>query len=103
MGANNEINNLNIHHMEVPYKITDCTNKVVILRPSMIIDDRKYKAIKAMMHYMKENCGAKEVMVIPEDIDFDMMSKGEAIDKINDYIDELYRIKENLGCDEDDE
>lgn len=52
------------------------------------------------MHYMKDNCGVKEVIVIPNNINYEIIDRDTAICKINDLIDELHNIKDRLYEDE---
>ena len=90
------MNNLNIHHTDIPYEIAECEDKIVVLKVPVDIDDRKYKAIKAIINHIKETCGANEVIIIPDDINFNIIDKDKAIGMINGYIDELHHIKEEL-------
>ena len=92
---------LNVHHMDIPYDVVECEDKVVVLNIPSDIDDRKYKAIKAIMHYIKDNCGAKEVITIPDIIDFKSMEVNDAINLINDHINSLHAIKEEILLDEE--
>ena len=74
----------------------DCEDKVVLLKVPTVIDDRKYNAIKAISEYMKDNCGAREVVTIPAYTNLEVSDIDKGIDTINKIIDILNASKSKL-------
>lgn len=84
---------------EIDYDVIDCTDKVVIFKiPAM--DGKTYRgifdALENVMKIIKETYNPKKVLAIPACIDFETMDVKEAIYKIDEYIKELHRIREDL-------
>ena len=90
-------NVLNIHHMEMKYEVIDCDDKIVVLRPPAVIDARKYKALKAVSEYMKSQCGAREVVIVPEFIsDMEVSNVEHTIELLDRTIEGINKIKARL-------
>ena len=88
---------INVHHMEMKYEVIDCDDKIVVLRPPITIDARKYKALKAVSEYIKNDCGAREVVIVPEFIDdIDVGNIDHAISILDRSIESINKIKARL-------
>ena len=86
----------------IPFSTIDCTDKVIVLKVPNIKNVNAH-SIKNLMKDLDEILAPKDVIAIGSDVDFEAMNTDDAVNLINDYIDELHSIKEKLLGDEDDE
>lgn len=87
---------INVHHVEMNYEVIDCDDKIVVLRPPALLDTRKYKALKAVSEYMKNDCGAREVITIPDFINFEVGNIEQAINILDRTMESINKIKNRL-------
>ena len=90
---------LSIDGAQVSYEVLDCKDKVILIKvPYVILNNvgSMYSQIKTISKKLREDCGAKKIITIANDIDFESLDLKDAINKIDDYINQLYKIREEL-------
>ena len=95
---------LNIDGIKASYDVIDC-NKVVVLKlPHHIYNNQDaFNNVVDLTKCLKKIYNAKWLIYTVDTIDFETMDKDEAINKINDFINELNNVKEKLiNSNEDD-
>lgn len=98
---------LNIDGVKATYEAIDCKDKLIIVHvPYAVLhcDPLFSLKLKKIAESIKEECGAKKVIAMANDIDFETIDTiDNAIDLINGYIDELCTIKQALLDEEDND
>ena len=93
---------LSIDGYKIGYDIVDCANKLVIIKiPYYYYANDIENTANKICKIIKEKCNAKTVIAVLDGVDFETMNINEAIYKIDEYINELHRIREELLEDED--
>lgn len=87
---------IKIDGVEIEYEIVDCADKVVVLTIPMFIKEDQMKTIKKVGAHIKQTCGAKEVIYLPNYIQFKLKSIDKTIHILNKLIHKLTTDKKNL-------
>ena len=92
---------LSINGIRMSYEAIDCKDKLVVIKAAASDINSSSENLAVASKFFKE-CGAKKVIAVSNNIDFETMDVDTATYKINDYIDYLHKLKEELN-EEDDE
>lgn len=87
---------LNIDGTKISYDTIDVDNKIVIAKVPSSSFDNIHNGFKKFSKFLQEKCNAKNCFLFANDIDYDSMELPDAIRLIDDYINELYHIREEL-------
>jgi hypothetical protein len=93
-------------NINIECDVLDCTDKIIIYKMKQYPEDQIADAARQHtknIRIINEICKPKALIRIMEPGFIKSMDKDKAIDYINGYIDELYRLKEELLEDEEDE
>lgn len=90
---------LNINGYKVSYDAIDCKDKILVFKIPHAIFNNCYALRNQLSEVSKELMkahGAKRIITMVTEIDYETMDTDQAINMINDCINELNKIKEVL-------
>lgn len=88
--------NLNIDGLKIEYDIFDCTDKIVVLKTPMLLDEYRRNVIDITIEHIKQTCNAKDIVVIPNYLSFKVKSIDKTINILNRIIMKLSADKQKL-------